>query len=49
VRELNLTCATFHPELSGDTRVHEQVFGSAAGVARPVHQHEPQRFTQVVN
>lgn len=49
VRELNLTCATFHPELSGDVRVHEQVFGSATGVSRPVHQHEPQRIVQVVN
>jgi len=31
VRERNLTCATFHPELSGDTRVHALVFGSANG------------------
>jgi pyridoxal 5'-phosphate synthase pdxT subunit len=27
VRERNLTCATFHPELSDDTRVHASVFG----------------------
>lgn len=49
VRELNLTCATFHPELSADARVHELVFGSAAGVTRPVHQHEPERIVQVMD
>jgi len=27
VREGNITAATFHPELSGDTRVHRAVFG----------------------
>jgi 5'-phosphate synthase pdxT subunit len=48
VRELNLTCATFHPELSGDVRVHEQVFGSA-GVTRPVHQYQSQLSSQIVN
>jgi pyridoxal 5'-phosphate synthase pdxT subunit len=30
VRERNVTCATFHPELTGDTRVHAYVFGDAA-------------------
>jgi pyridoxal 5'-phosphate synthase pdxT subunit len=28
VRERNLTCATFHPELSDDTTVHARVFAS---------------------
>lgn len=28
VRERNLTCATFHPELTDDTRVHATVFGN---------------------
>jgi 5'-phosphate synthase pdxT subunit len=27
VRERNLTCATFHPELTDDARVHRSVFG----------------------
>lgn len=27
VREHRVTCATFHPELSGDARIHAQVFG----------------------
>jgi pyridoxal 5'-phosphate synthase pdxT subunit len=27
VRQHNITCATFHPELTGDDRVHRQVFG----------------------
>jgi len=29
LRERNVTCASFHPELSGDLRVHAAVFGSA--------------------
>jgi 5'-phosphate synthase pdxT subunit len=29
VRERNITGATFHPELSGDSRVHAAVFGNA--------------------
>jgi 5'-phosphate synthase pdxT subunit len=28
VRERNLTCATFHPELTHDARVHREVFGA---------------------
>jgi 5'-phosphate synthase pdxT subunit len=27
LRDRNVTCATFHPELSADLRVHAQVFG----------------------
>ena len=27
VRERNVTCATFHPELTDDPRVHREVFG----------------------
>jgi 5'-phosphate synthase pdxT subunit len=27
LRERNVTCATFHPELSADLRIHAQVFG----------------------
>ena len=30
VRQSNLTAATFHPELTGDTRVHRAVFGAGA-------------------
>jgi 5'-phosphate synthase pdxT subunit len=30
VRERNITGATFHPELTGDRRVHARVFGGAA-------------------
>ncbi|MEY4580939.1 MAG: hypothetical protein RL701_5642 [Pseudomonadota bacterium] len=29
VRENNITCATFHPELTGDDTVHARVFGRA--------------------
>jgi pyridoxal 5'-phosphate synthase pdxT subunit len=29
LREGNATCATFHPELTDDPRVHERVFGKA--------------------
>lgn len=29
LREGNVTCASFHPELSGDSRVHAQVFGAS--------------------
>jgi 5'-phosphate synthase pdxT subunit len=35
VREHNLTCATFHPELSGDPRVHAAVFGDGRDWATP--------------
>ena len=49
VRERNLTCATFHPELSQDTRLHAQVFGSAPAVARPVDQDQAQLLGAVVN
>jgi 5'-phosphate synthase pdxT subunit len=30
-RQNNITCATFHPELTGDDRVHRQVFAAAIG------------------
>jgi len=28
IRQGRVTCATFHPELTGDTSVHRMVFGS---------------------
>lgn len=31
VRQHNITCATFHPELTDDDRVHRQVFAVARG------------------
>jgi pyridoxal 5'-phosphate synthase pdxT subunit len=31
VRQGNITCATFHPELIDDDRVHRQVFAAAIG------------------
>lgn len=34
VRQRNLTCATFHPELSGDPRVHAAVFGDGRATAQ---------------
>lgn len=49
VRERNLTCATFHPELSGDIRLHAQVFGSEPAVDRPVDQDQPQLLGAVLN
>jgi 5'-phosphate synthase pdxT subunit len=34
VREGNLTCATYHPELTGDERVHAAVFGAGSEAPR---------------
>ena len=34
VRERNLTCATYHPELTGDMQVHATVFGTESEVPR---------------
>ncbi|MBT6491285.1 MAG: hypothetical protein HOK97_16050, partial [Deltaproteobacteria bacterium] len=31
VRQGNVTAATFHPELTDDSRVHAAIFGSATG------------------
>jgi 5'-phosphate synthase pdxT subunit len=33
LRERNVTCASFHPELGGDLRVHAQVFGAVVKAA----------------
>lgn len=45
VRERNLRAATFHPELSGDSRVHAAVFGDARTQPGPV---TPQTVSSVV-
>jgi 5'-phosphate synthase pdxT subunit len=42
VRERNLTAATFHPELTGDPRVHASVFGDMRETELPTPQ--PDRF-----
>lgn len=35
VREGNVTAAAFHPELTGDTRVHRAVFGAGERASKP--------------
>lgn len=39
VRQGNVTAATFHPELTEDTRVHASIFGSACGEVIELFKH----------